>query len=76
MSAKPNLDHLRFVYKKATEDWIDSIRDEEDAATADSSVTALDEWNAAHFREHDAHLKAAAAREAYKDALRTLNFGF
>jgi len=76
MTAKPNLDHLRFVYKKSMEDWIDSIRDEQDAATTDSSVTAMDEWNAAHFREHDAQMKAAAAREAYQDALRSVNFGF
>jgi len=70
-----NLDHLRFVYKQATEDWIDAIREEEDLATADPSMNAMENWDAAHFREHDAHAKATAAREAYKDALREVNYG-
>jgi hypothetical protein len=61
---KINLDHLRFVYKKAVEDWIDAVREEEDLATPDSSIRATADWDAAHFRSRDAHAKAAAAREA------------
>jgi len=38
-------------------------------------MTALEDWDAAHFREHDAHIRAAGAREAYKDALRRVNYG-
>lgn len=75
LKSKPNLDHLRFAYKTAMDEWVDAIREEEDLATPDSSMTAMEEWNAAHFREHDAHMRAAAAREAYKAALRSANYG-
>jgi hypothetical protein len=34
-----------------------------------------DAWDAARFREHDAHTKAIEAREAYKDALCGVNYG-
>lgn len=72
---KENLDHLRFAYKKAVEEWVDAIRAEEALATEDHSMTAWERWDEAHFREHDAHLKATAARDAYKDALRSVNYG-
>jgi len=75
MSKEQNLDHLRFVYKKAVDDWVDSIRAEEDMAAEDHSMKAMKEWDAAHLREHDAHAKVTAAREAYKDALRQVNYG-
>jgi hypothetical protein len=52
----------------------DAIRDEEALATADHSMTAMEEWDAAHFREHDAHEKATQAREKYKDELRRANY--
>jgi hypothetical protein len=71
----PNLDDLRLAYKKATDQWIDAIRAEEALATSDHSVIAWDKWDAAHFREEDAHVKYTAAREAYKNGLRGVNFG-
>ncbi len=38
-------------------------------------MIAWEKWDAAHFKEHDAHLKATEKREAYKDELRRLNYG-
>jgi hypothetical protein len=38
-------------------------------------MIAMEHWDAAHFREQDAHSKATEAREAYKDALRAVNYG-
>lgn len=74
MSA-PTIDELRLAYKKATDEWVDAIRAEEALATPDHSMVAMEHWDAAHFKEHDAHSKATEAREAYKDALRTVNYG-
>lgn len=71
----PELDQLRLAYKRATDEWVDAIRAEEALATPDHSMTAWERWDEAHFREEDAHAKATEAREAYKDALRTANYG-
>ena len=73
--SKADLDQLRLVYKKAVDEWIDTIRAEEALATPDHSMIAMEHWDTAHFREHDAHAKATEAREAYKDALRDVNYG-
>jgi hypothetical protein len=70
-----DIDQLRLAYKKATDEWVDSIRAEEALATSDNSMIAMEHWDAAHFREQDAHAKATEAREAYKDALRGVNYG-
>jgi hypothetical protein len=70
-----DIDQLRLAYKKATDEWIASIRAEEALATPDNSMIAMEHWDAAHFREQDAHTKATEAREAYKDALRGVNYG-
>jgi hypothetical protein len=70
-----NLDHLRFLYKKAVDEWIRTIRAEEDLATPDHSMLAWEKWDEAHLAEHDAHEKFTVAREAYKDALRKANIG-
>ncbi|MGA2811216.1 MAG: hypothetical protein ABSG16_07440 [Candidatus Acidiferrum sp.] len=69
------LDRLRLAYKKAVEEWVTAIRAEEDLATPDHSMVAMERWDAAHFTEHDAHAKVTEAREAYKDALRGANYG-
>jgi hypothetical protein len=73
--AKANLDELRVAYKKATDEWVEAIRAEEALATPDHSMTAMEKWDDAHVREHDAHTKATEAREAYKDSLRKANYG-
>jgi hypothetical protein len=70
-----DLDQLRLAYKAAVDRWVDAIRAEEALATPDHSMTAMEKWDDAHFAEHDAHEKATVAREAYKDALRTVNYG-
>jgi hypothetical protein len=73
--SKADIDQLRLDYKKATDAWVDTIRAEEALATPDHSMIAMEHWDAAHFREQDAHSKATEAREAYKDALRAVNYG-
>jgi hypothetical protein len=69
------LDQLRLAYKVATDEWVAAIRSEEDLATPDHSMTAWEKWDAAHFREEDAHTKYSEALEAYKGALRNVNIG-
>jgi len=71
---KPDLDQLRLAYKKAVDEWVDTIRAEEALATPDHSMVAMEHWDTAHFREQDAQAKATEAREAYKDALRSVNY--
>jgi len=73
--SKETLDHLRFLYKRAVDEWVEAIRAEEDLATPDHSMVAWEKWDAAHLAEHEAHEKAAQAREAYKGALRAVNVG-
>jgi hypothetical protein len=73
--SKEDLDQLRLAYKKAVDEWVDAIRAEEALATSDHSMTAMEKWDDAHFREHDAHSKVTDARDAYKDALRSANYG-
>ena len=70
-----DLDQLRLEYKAAVDEWVAAIRAEEALATADHSMTAMENWDDAHFKEQDAQAKATKAREAYMDALRTVNYG-
>jgi len=70
-----NLDQLRVSYKFAVNAWVDSIRAEEELATTDHSMVAMERWDNAHFAEEDAEKKAAQARDAYKHALREANYG-
>jgi len=55
--SKADLDQLRLVYKKAVDEWVDAIRTEEALATPDHSMIAMEAWDDAHFREHDADAK-------------------
>lgn len=70
-----DLDQLRSGYKTAVDEWVSAIRAEEALATPDHSMTAMEKWDEARFREQDAQEKATKAREAYKDALREVNYG-
>ncbi len=72
---KPNLDELRLAYKRAVDAWVDAIRAEEALATPDHSMTAMEKWDDARFKEQDAQRIAGEAREAYKDGLRAANYG-
>lgn len=73
--SQEDLDQLRLAYKKAVDQWVDAIRAEEALATPDHSMVAMEHWDTAHNAEHEAHSKATDAREAYKDALRSVNYG-
>jgi len=70
------LDQLRFAYKAAVERWIEAIREEENLATPDHTIHAIDVWEHAGFAEEEARNKAKKAKQAYEDALRTVNFNF
>ena len=70
------LDRLRAGYKAAVEQWVAAIRAEEDVATADHTVPAVDAWEHAGFAEEEARDKAKAARKAYEDGLRAVDFHF
>ena len=74
--SKEDLDQLRLNYKKAVDDWVGSIRAEEALASPGHSMIAMEKWDAAHLIEDAAHTKATEAREAYKDGLRRVNYGF
>lgn len=73
--SKADLDELRLAYKNAVDDWVNTIRAEESLASPDHSMIAMEKWDASHFEEEDAQTKATKAREAYKDALRSVNYG-
>ena len=73
--APVGLSELRLAYKKAVDDWVTAVRAEEALATPDHSMTAMERWDAAHFDEDNARKKAEEARDAYKDALRGVNYG-
>jgi hypothetical protein len=70
------LDKLRFNYKAAVERWIAAIRYEEDLATPDHSMVAVEDWEKANFSEEDARNMAKVARQEYQDALRQVLFNF
>ncbi len=75
MMTNAGLNELRLAYKKAINEWVDSVRSEEALAAPDHSMIAMELWDAAHLREENASTNAAEAREAYKDGLRTINYG-
>lgn len=70
------LDQLRFAYKAAVEQWIAAIRAEEDLATPDHTVHAVDIWENAGFNEEDARKRAKLAKQEYEDALRRVLYSF
>ena len=61
---------------RSVEQWISAIRAEENLATQDHTIHAVDVWEHAGFTEEEARKKAKEARQAYEDALRTVNFNF
>jgi hypothetical protein len=72
---KNGLSELRLACKRAVTSWIETIRAEESLATTYHSMTAMERWDDAHFKEQDAQTKAQQARDAYKDAFRKANYG-
>jgi len=71
-----DFDQLYSDYKQAVDRWVEAIRTEEALATGDHSMTAMEAWDDAGFKLHDAELAAKKARDAYKNALRKKNYGF
>jgi hypothetical protein len=69
------LNQLQADYKKAVDEWVAAIRDEEALASV-NPVAEIDKWEAAHFREEDVRDKVAAAKKQYEDALRHKFFNF
>lgn len=72
MSGNMELNELQTAYKQALDAWMSAIRKEEDLASVDHSMVALEKWDEAGFEEADARAKADAAKEAYKDGLRRI----
>lgn len=70
------LDQLRLAYKAAVEQWIKAIRAEEDLATPDHTVVAVDTWENAGFTEEEARNTAKTAKQEYEDALRRVLYSF
>lgn len=70
------LDKLRSDYKAAVDRWIAAIRAEENLATPDHSMIAVEKWDLANFTEEDARNAAKAARQEYQDALRQVLYNF
>ncbi len=71
-----DFDVLLKDYKDRVEQWIDAIRAEENLATPDHSMVAMEKWDAAGYVVHDTELAAKKARDHYKNALRKRNYGF
>ncbi len=70
------LDQLQAAYKAAVDNWVAAIREEEALASGNHSVAELDQWEAAHYREHKLHKEVDFRKRLYEDALRREFFGF
>jgi hypothetical protein len=70
------LDRMQAAYKTAVENWIASIKEEEDLASGDHSIAEVDLWEEADYREEELRNKAKEAKKEYEDALRAKFFGF
>ena len=70
------LDRLQAAYKAAVHEWVKAIREEEALASGNHNVAELDQWEAAHFREHKLHREVLYRKRLYEDALRREFFGF
>jgi hypothetical protein len=70
------LDRMQNAYKAAVEEWITTIKKEEELASVDHSIADVDKWEDAHFKEDEVRNKVKAAKKVYEDALREKFFGF
>ena len=71
-----NLDEIQKTYKKAIEEWIAAIKEEEALASFNHSIADIDRWEAAHFKEDEIRSRVKAAKKRYEDALRMTFYGF
>ena len=70
------LDRLQADYRKAVDDWVAAIREEESLAAVEHSVAKLDQWEEAHYREHKMHKEVIFRKRLYEDGLRREFYGF
>jgi hypothetical protein len=70
------LDRLQADYKTAVDNWVTAIRAEEALASGNHNVAELDQWEAAHFREHKLHKEVDYRKRLYENALRKEFYGF
>jgi hypothetical protein len=70
------LNQLQTAYKAAVEQWIAAIKQEEELASVNHTVSEVDKWENAHFREEEIRSRAKAAKKKYENALREEFFGF
>ncbi len=65
---------MQELYNEAVDRWGAAIREEEGLATPDHSITAWERWEQVRFKAQEAQDQASVANEAYKDALRHLDY--
>jgi hypothetical protein len=70
------LDTLQKAYIAAVEQWIGAIKQEEALASVNHTVTEIDKWEGAHFKEDEIRNRVKAAKKSYEDALREKFYGF
>jgi hypothetical protein len=74
---RQELNQLQAAYRTAVDDWVNAIRAEEAlASSADHAVADLDQWEAAHYREHKLHKEVTFRKRLYEDALRREFYDF
>jgi hypothetical protein len=74
---RQELDSLQADYKAAVDRWVAAIREEEALVSGcEHSIAELDQWEAAHFREHKLHKEVDYRKRLYENALRREFFGF
>jgi hypothetical protein len=71
---RSELDRLEQLYKDAVDRWVAAIREEESLATPDHSIVAWEIWEKAGFNSKEVEDQATAAKEAYKNGLRNLDY--
>ena len=71
------LENLQRAYKQQVNQWVSSIREEENLASqADFTVIKLDQWEQARMRQEQAAEEVKTARKHYEDGLRESYYGF
>jgi hypothetical protein len=71
------LDTLQQNYKNQVDQWVASIRREEELASpADHSEAKIDDWEEASMDQQDKAKQVTEAKKAYEDALREKFFKF
>jgi hypothetical protein len=71
-----DFDQLLTAYKTAVDAWVSAIKAEESLANEDHSMAEMEKWDTACLKVHDSECAAKKARDRYKAALRSKNYGF